>query len=627
MATVLFVHGTYAHWDGRPSESAAPGAEPQWWQRGSSTEADLQRFIEGADGEVRQERFLWNGDNSEIERRKAGARLLARLRELEAEGEKYCLIGHSHGGSVIASALTMAAAKKVALPGLQRWMTVGTPFVGLRKEATLFLRLTLFQKAMFVASLMLLFMFAFYVLSEFLTGGLNLDNQNQLYRIGFNFLLMSLPLAVFWAIFKYLDMRQLYLYRPSVLKRARESFAPRWLGLWHQDDEAISGLSSVGSIKLKLFHRDFAVPALSLLSVFLLPMIYLFIVTSPNTMISIAEWLRDDIYQIAAYEDDESKIVAARQEVRQLRRSLRGARSELERAKSDNEVGDKLEAREKVRSLEKRIRDARERLFQENPELQSVERAVRFKRRFLQENGRRCANGSLCGQGRNVALNSRLLLHIVTDEATSLVLEEDMWGGRTGWIVRNLIPIFLVPIVFGLLAAILVLAVQFIARFVSSILSSIFDSLTWHEVKRNVLGNDTETEVALTARPHPPWLDASPPPLPGELSARLTEVSNEAAAQSLWKFRNAIGELAFTDGMDNKQQSVFDYLTWRELIHSSYFELPEFRWLLAEAIAREEGFKPSGSFNDSQEQRSAASWVVALAPPATGEATSSTATA
>ena len=129
MATIITVHGTFAHLGGVPSEEAAPGAEAQWWQRGSATEADIKTLVAGADGPVRMEPFVWNGDNSELERRKAGQALLRRMKALEKDSEPYCVIGHSHGGSVISSALLEAAAYKEPLNGLKQWITVGTPFV------------------------------------------------------------------------------------------------------------------------------------------------------------------------------------------------------------------------------------------------------------------------------------------------------------------------------------------------------------------------------------------------------------------------------------------------------------------------------------------------------------------
>ena len=245
----------------------------------------------------------------------------------------------------------------------------------------------------------------------------------------------------------------------------------------------------------------------------------------------------------------------------------------------------------------------------ENPNLVPVERAMRFKRRFLEKDGKRCEGGKLCGSGRDIPLNSKLLFHLVTDEASSLVLDDDLWRGRFGLLARLIVPVFLVPVVFGVIAVILVLLVQGIARFLSGILAGVLDNLTWFEIKRSALGNDTETEVALTATPRPFWLEKSPASLPLDLGEKITGYSNEVAGQSLGKFRNAIGELAFSDGKQNTQQDVFSYLTWRELIHSSYFEVPEFRWLVAKAIASNEGFKHTPALESGEMARQAGVWL------------------
>ncbi|MBU1211347.1 MAG: hypothetical protein KJ587_08755 [Alphaproteobacteria bacterium] len=612
MATIITVHGTFAHFGGVPSEIPAPGAEAQWWQRGSATEADIMRLVDGADGCVRIERFVWNGDNSEVERRRAGQALCRRMKALEQEGEPYCVIGHSHGGSVISSALLEAARRKQPLPGLKRWVTVGTPFVSLRRERSLFLRLTLLQKAMFVASLMLLLMFAAFIGGEVASGNGRFDNQNWLARYGIYTLLMSLPFVLFWAVFKYLDMRKLYFYRPRIVSEARDGFGPRWLGLWHKDDEAVSGLSSIGGIKMQIFHSTFAVPFFSILSVFLLPLLYLLLLTTPAAMVGISDIMRDRVYQISDYEKSEARVIAARQEVRQLRRSLREARQEFESADTGGNLVQRLDAKKKVGTLEARLQAAREQMHAENPNLVPVERAMRFKRRFLEIDGRRCEGGSLCGGGRDIALNSRLLFHLVTDEASSLFLDDDLWRGRFGILARLILPVVLVPIVFGVVAVILVVLVQGIASFLSGLLARLLDALTWFEIKRSALGNDTETEVALTAAPRPFWLDQSPPSLPLELGEHITGYSNGIAAQSLGKFRNAIGELAFSDGKQNAQHNVFSYLTWRELIHSSYFEVPEFRWLVAESIATADGFMRGAALEGAEPSRKAAAWLGTL---------------
>src|SRR5690606_3728803 len=99
MATIVTVHGTF---------SSGPREGQSWWQRGSAFAARLPDLIEGADGKLSIEPFIWNGLNSETERRHAGARLAARLVELEATSEPYAVIGHSHGGSVLGAALLNA---------------------------------------------------------------------------------------------------------------------------------------------------------------------------------------------------------------------------------------------------------------------------------------------------------------------------------------------------------------------------------------------------------------------------------------------------------------------------------------------------------------------------------------
>ncbi|MCH9806839.1 MAG: hypothetical protein K0U74_03825 [Alphaproteobacteria bacterium] len=612
MATIITVHGTFAHMGGEPSEKAPPGVEPQWWQVGSAQEADLGRLIEADEGPVRIVRFLWSGDNSELERRKAGTDLLQRMLELEAAGEAYVVVGHSHGGSVISAALMEAASRGRELPGMKRWISVGTPFISLRKERTLFLRLPLLQKAVVVASLMLLLMLAAFVGGELASGNKGLADQGWLGRFGLYFLLMSLPFALFWSIFKYFDVRKLHFYRPRNIARASSAFGPRWLGLWHEDDEAVSGLSSIGGINVRIFHDTFAVSFFSMLSVFLLPVLYLLLLLSPGAMVSIAEFLRDDVYNISHYEKSEDEVKQARGKVRQLRRSLRQARQKRDNAESDNDFVGQTDADKRVKALREELRKARQDMHAENPNLVSVQRALRFKRKFLVDGGKPCAGGSLCGQGRDVALNSKLLFHIVTDEASSLVLDNDLWQGRAGLLVRMIIPVVLVPIVFVIVAILLVFLVQGIAGFLSAFLSRILDRLTWFEVKRSALGNDTETEVAVTAGSKPSWVKKPFATLPDEVGNQITGYSNEVAVHSLSKFRNAIGELALSEGVDNQGKDPFSYLTWRELVHSSYFEVPEFRLLIAEAIAVNEGFKRSAAYEGSSEAHTAAAWLAAI---------------
>ena len=115
--TIVLVHGTFA--------AADSDAGAAWWQQGGNFRAALG----AASGIETIEAFQWSGANSESERRAAGARLAERLRELEAAGCPYHVIGHSHGGSLIWHAIAAMVHKRDGLQQLRSFVTVGTPFL------------------------------------------------------------------------------------------------------------------------------------------------------------------------------------------------------------------------------------------------------------------------------------------------------------------------------------------------------------------------------------------------------------------------------------------------------------------------------------------------------------------
>jgi hypothetical protein len=265
MATIITVHGTFA----KPTEAGPDGgatADFQWWETQSTFERDLRDLVDARDGRLDITPFVWQGNNSEVERREAGERLAKLMRELEARSEPYCIVGHSHGGSVVSSALLQCAARRKALPNLKRWITVGTPFINLRKELWLLTRLSLVRKVIFVASMMLLMMLLIYQAATILTGDRVLFGalfpRVQYWTIAF----MSIPAIAIYFLFKYLDTRAMLDHRRRVTKRARDIFGPRWRALSHPDDEAIQGLALLPEARLTFFDRSFAVSTITLIS-------------------------------------------------------------------------------------------------------------------------------------------------------------------------------------------------------------------------------------------------------------------------------------------------------------------------------------------------------------------------
>ncbi len=159
----------------------------------------------------------------------AGSALLDTLRGLDKKGEPYVVVGYSHGRSVIASALIESVSRRKPLVNLKRWITIGTPFVGMRKERFLFSRLTLTRRVVFVASLMLFLMFLFYVLGELYTHGFQARNERYYTALLFSAVMMTLPILFSYIVFRYLDGRELKGYSGGTVQRAREYYSGKWL--------------------------------------------------------------------------------------------------------------------------------------------------------------------------------------------------------------------------------------------------------------------------------------------------------------------------------------------------------------------------------------------------------------
>jgi hypothetical protein len=608
MATVVTVHGTFAHADELAAAGLEqPGQDLQWWQQGSRFEQDLRGLVDSAPEPDRLEfvPFEWNGYNSEVSRREAGKRLLGQLDALEKKGEPYCLVGHSHGGSVIGWALVQAARRRKTLDNLQRWITVGTPFVGMQKEPLLFQRLGLMHKVVFVGSLMLLAMFLVYLVTEIISDATWLFGGTFVGVLSFSAMMMSLPMIFFTIVLKFWDMRKHAHFRNPIRRRARTGFAHRWRSLTHTDDEAVQGLAFLPGAKLRFFEKSFAVQTITMLSVVALPLIYLSLLASPALMVSLGEIVKTKVYEARGNPEAEQALRAARQEARRQSRQ-HGGQTSNRRQVTDPAV------RAERRAAWATYRQIRDELAQKFPELPDVERSLRFKARFFEKDGVPCEGGKLCGKGRDLRINSGLLLHLVTDELSSAIVGEGSvdLGRRSIWTV--LIPAVLVPILFGLAALVLMLVIRAIAHFVSAAASHFLNSVTNSEVKRAAFGNDTEGEIAIGALDRPSWIDRSPPRLPVALADIVTDYSNGIASHSLAKFRRAIGQLASAEPKHTADTAITTYFTWKELVHASYFDVPEFRKLVAQSISRADGFAPTARFQADPDFSRTARWLAAI---------------
>lgn len=610
MATIVTVHGTWANCDSPTTgtQAAVSPAECSWWQPGSAFEQEMRQLLVPDGGQLDFEPFHWSGANSEIERRTAGRALRKRLLALEAQGEKYCVVAHSHGGSVLSAALLECGGRREQLPGLQRWITIGTPFIELRKEPFLITRLDLWRRVVFVASTMLFLMFLVYALSEWASGEPPIIGGTFRTILLVAGIMTTLPILVFYAAFKWLDARALLHHRSPVRKRAAEYFGPRWRSLTHADDEAVQGLGYLPKAKLHFFDQSFAVGTITLVSVLALPVLYLAIVTSPAAMVTIADWMKTHVYHATATPEVEKDL-------RDLSRRMREVRRQRDAAGGARAMPvDRDEMRRSYRS-------ARQGLEQRHGDLHGIERALRFKQRFFERNDMPCEGGRLCGGGHDLRVNSALLLHIATDE-----ISWAFGGGNSGdwwarWLWSLLLPAALVPLICGLLALLLMAVIRWLAHVLSGGLSRMLNALTRAEVQRAAFGNDSEAEIAVSAIDRPTWLERSPPRLPSALAETVTAYSDGEASRSISKFRRMIGELTAVERVRGADTAITNYFTWRELVHSAYFDVPAFRKLVAFAIAAAPGFAPSPAFRSDPEFARAGQWLAeiegapAIAPP------------
>jgi hypothetical protein len=224
---VLLVHGTGAT---APSDEGVA-----WWQRSGPLWTEL------ASRGFSPEGFIWSGENSERARRLAGLKLARRIQEIATVGGQVHLIGHSHGGSVIAHALVRLTTSDRA--SVLSWTSVGTPFLryGLRLPRLIFDSLVLLGACGVL-------IWAITTLQD-VDIGLAWDHDPKLTAVWF--VLLAVPLvATLWPSINLLPFLLQLRWRGSLRRLAAKR--QTHLALWSRQDEPIIGLRASGSFSLRL---------------------------------------------------------------------------------------------------------------------------------------------------------------------------------------------------------------------------------------------------------------------------------------------------------------------------------------------------------------------------------------
>jgi hypothetical protein len=157
-------------------------------------------------------------------------------------------------------------------------------------------------------------------------------------------------------------------------------------------------------------------------------------------------------------------------------------------------------------------------------------------------------------------------------------------------LIGLLMPVIWIVVALGVMAV-----ARVVAGAASGVVAQVLDRVTWSQVKANAYGADTVGESASGAGRHPPWIKESRT-LPSPIADAITAEADKAAASALKKLRSSLDALAFSPTTRGQSDVISAYLTWDELVHTSYFKNPHFRKLVAYAIARAPGFRPTEQF-------------------------------
>ena len=175
--------------------------------------------------------------------------------------------------------------------------------------------------------------------------------------------------------------------------------------------------------------------------------------------------------------------------------------------------------------------------------------------------------------------------------------------------IFSYVVVFLIafPAILFLFSSVLIVAIRYMALGASGFVSSRLNRLVWREIRRSSYGDDTADAMSYGAADRPVWAQTAQPELPRELALELESYAARASAASVLKLRVAVQELVFR-GDDPKSQVIAEYLSWNELIHTSYFKAASFRKLMAFVVSQSSGFRASEKFKSDPEYAVIAQW-------------------
>ncbi len=159
-------------------------------------------------------------------------------------------------------------------------------------------------------------------------------------------------------------------------------------------------------------------------------------------------------------------------------------------------------------------------------------------------------------------------------------MENEGFGvGFFTWMMLVMILAFCIPIIWGFTKIL-----SFLAGIVGRPLSSLLNTIVWTSIKQRAWGDDLLKEDVHSVGSHPPLFQHQSDFLNEDIAAPLRKHSEKNAIKTLHKVRVVLGMSEQAGASADIRSELSDSLNWQELIHTSYFDVPEFIDLLAASL-------------------------------------------
>jgi hypothetical protein len=168
-------------------------------------------------------------------------------------------------------------------------------------------------------------------------------------------------------------------------------------------------------------------------------------------------------------------------------------------------------------------------------------------------------------------------------------------------------------------ASLIVAILKLLTRGVGWPLAKAIDSLVWSSIRQQAWGDDRQGEGVVQVGSHPPEFAATFASLPAAIADEVSRFSEKHAILTLTKVREVLGMTRTPQNSPDMRAQLSEQLNWRELIHTTYFDIPEFVDLAAFGLHKA-GLAPlKEDFWPSDRRERAQSWYDAIAAATSGE--------